>query len=654
MEQLSSESELIQQLLSECSEKEEGGDLKSALSIAQEALARSKRANAVVFISQAQALLAKVMVRTGRYHDAASMARKILQREKDNRAAVDAWLIAGICRAEAGDLSAAEEQFHRAADISRLIGYSEGQRRSYHNLASSVHMPRGQFDLALNVMEESQRIGQQNGAGNWGLPFLQAYIYQITGSRKKARQALDDLLPLVKPSTRLAGAYFYLWARLAVDEGEMERAEQYLRLAMRIAAGCGAPDLNVWVRLEYSRFYRLSGDPANARSWSEDAVRYTERLGCLPLLGESLIENAECARLCGDPITAEALLLKAAAVLRPLPAAYHLARIDFMLAAWSQQLQKQDAEERWLQAAQAIQQGGYYFILEQERELAFPLAASYLKSRAPAARKSAETLLENLARTSPPPLKVIGLGEFKVWQGKRAVAESGWLRRKAGELFRFLLLQPHWSANREQILDALWPDHNAAAAVDLLHQSSSTLRHLLEPDLPDKFPSRYLQVEGERISLKLPEGSAVDFLDFQILLPTAMKSRRVVDVEKALALYRGELFPGDRYTDWTAAQREQLVELYLKGLLWLGNLYLGEGAYHEAVDCARQILVRDPWQEEAVLLGMQAYINLRDAPRAIGLYKDLEKVLADELDLAPREDLQQLAAKIRSRGLKII
>jgi len=67
------------------------------------------------------------------------------------------------------------------------------------------------------------------------------------------------------------------------------------------------------------------------------------------------------------------------------------------------------------------------------------------------------------------------------------------------------------------------------------HQATSALRHALEPDLPDKFPSRYLEVEGGQVTLHLPPGSW--------WTGSVRAKRREEKWEEALALYSSELFP---------------------------------------------------------------------------------------------------------------
>jgi DNA-binding SARP family transcriptional activator len=446
----------------------------------------------------------------------------------------------------------------------------------------------------------------------------------------------------------MAGGYYYLWSRLALDEEELEKAEEYLYLALRIANQSGSPDLNVWTRLEYSRLFRLRGEPATANTWAEDAHRYAERIQSTFLIGQAIMELARTCWESGDRTQALEKIELAIQKFTRLTADYDRAYARFLQAVWLAQEEKPGAVGIWQQAVKSVLQGGYTFLLERERKLAFPLVARYIRSRDTAAREPTEAFLQYLDKISPPPLRVYGLGQFRVLQGRRPVADVLWQRRKAGEMFRFLLLQPGHAASREVILEELWPEHPPTTSLDLFHQATSTLRHILEPDLPDKFPSRYLTVEGERVFINLPPGSMVDFEHFEQEMPIAIQSRQVGRLQEALALYTDDLFPMDLYLDWSATRRQELVDLFLQGQLVLGQAYLEQQRYYQAANCAQKILQRDAWNEDATLLGMQAYIGLNSSPRAVHLYQKLEATLKADLDLQPRSDLRQLVEGIKS------
>lgn len=591
----------------------------------------------------------RLLTQDEQYDKAGAFAQEILQQEQRTSSAVEAYITLGICAAETNQLDQAEQYFHQAADLSRKIGYMPGLAMALRHLAHRVLFIRGQFQLALTFAEEASILFEEQGAKHWNEPFLRALIFQTLGDRRHSRQILDDLVLQVEPGTRLAAAYYFLWARLALDEEELEQAKEYLRLGLRVANRSGSADLNLWIRLEHCRYHRLKGEAAAARTWADDALQHAQRYGSHYFTGLALIERAQANWASEDSAAAEEDLEQACQVLSPLRAAYDLTRARFLQAAWQRQAGNPNAAAAWQEAANAMLREGYVFILEKEQDIAFPLAAAYMRSKTTGVRQMTEKLLRHLASVPPPPLRIATLGQFAVWKGRRRIPDQAWTRRKAGELFRFLLLQPNRAAGREVIIEGLWPDHPSDNPNDLLNQATSALRHALEPDLPDKFPSRYLKVEGEQITLMLPPGSVLDFEQFERALPLAIQSRKIDRLQEALNMYSGDLFPADRYADWSAEKRQALGELRQHGLLALAQAYLNQGQYYNVVNCCRQVLQVDAWNEDAVLYAMQAFAGLQNVPHALHLYQELAKTLKEELDIAPRSDLRSLAETLRRR-----
>jgi DNA-binding SARP family transcriptional activator len=220
-------------------------------------------------------------------------------------------------------------------------------------------------------------------------------------------------------------------------------------------------------------------------------------------------------------------------------------------------------------------------------------------------------------------------------------------------MFRLLLLQPGQSVHREQLFEALWPEQPPASAQALFHQATSALRRALEPALPDKFPSRYLSVEHDQVTLHLPAGSTMDWRLAEQALDAAMTIMRQPDepdinlLQEAIELYQGDLFPADRFVDWAIGPRERLSDRFERALLHLAERQL-DISPRDALDTCQQLLTRVPWQEDGTLLAMRASLALGDRPRALRLYRALEQTLSTEFGLAPRDDLQDLARSLQS------
>ncbi len=624
------------------------GDSQALLDSAREAVEKARRYDPAR-LAQTLSNLTRLLIRDGQYKAAQQSANEVLGLEQQTNNAVEAIIALGTCAAQTNQLDEAEAYFNQAADMSRKINYPLGLAHALQYLTGLVLLVRGRFHLALTLIEEAGILLEEQGSRHWSEPFLRGLIYEIVGDRRHCRQVLDELVLQIEPGTRLAAAYYYLWGSLALDEDELEQAKEYLRLGLRVANRIGIMDLNLWIRLAYSRYHRLKNEAPVARTWADDALQQARHYGSLYFTGLALIERAQDNWSSGDQTGAETDLDEAIQVLEPLYAAYDLTRARFLRALWAQQANRPDAETAWLEAVRHIIREGYAFILEKEQNTAFPLIAAHMRSKTPEVRSATEELLGHLANVPPPPLRIVGLGQFAVWKGRQRIADQAWARRKAGELFRYLLLQPNRAAGHEVIIEALWPDSSSDSPINLLHQATSTLRHALEPDLPEKFPSRYLRVEGEHISLILPPASMVDFEHFERVLPLAIQTQSIDRLVEALNLYSGELFPAERYADWSEEKRQSLAELRQRGLLALAKAYLDQGQFYNAINSSRQVLNIDAWNEDSVLLTMQAYVGLQDIPHALQMYEELKRTLNKELGIAPRSDLRELAEKLRKR-----
>jgi DNA-binding SARP family transcriptional activator len=217
-------------------------------------------------------------------------------------------------------------------------------------------------------------------------------------------------------------------------------------------------------------------------------------------------------------------------------------------------------------------------------------------------------------------------------QGGKSLDAHLLRKRKTGELLALLLLEESHALTFDQIADALWQDKDVSSAQMLFHQATSTLRRILEPKLPEKFGSRYLEVAEGSVILKLPPGSTIDFLEFE-------KCCHDQDWEQALQFYLGDLLPCYLYCGWAVAPRERLKRLFLRALLVMAHRRFNAALYRESIDLCHRALEVDPWQEDAVMLAMRAYVALNDRASAIRVYQKLEKTLIEELQTTPQANL---------------
>jgi DNA-binding SARP family transcriptional activator len=616
---------------------ERSGDISTALKRARKALELAHASGGSEGIAVALVCVAHCQHHLGHFKRAKALAEEAFAHTtSDSQACADALRIMGSCAHETGDLAAAEEFYHRAIDVARSQGYYQVLQSCLHSLSACVYLPRGQFELALAADEEALRLALELDIQEvaWFPLEIMGWIYWITGQRERALAIAEKMSGFVQPGSMAEGYYYCLCGDLAVDGEKPESALEFYARARSIAEIIGDPGLNAELRLSLSRYYRVTGNMPAAYRWADDALTIAQRAGSHDLQGWALIERARAAWEVGDHVQTESDLKTAIEILIPMQAHYDLALINLLLAALFYQQGHSEAEATWLEAATQIISGGYTFLLEKERGLAFPLLAHHLNSSNPDVATLSNRLLEHLANVPPPPLHIYTLGSFKVKQGKHTITDQAWRQRKAGELFRLLLVWPKRTALRDQVIQALWPDKSPESVQSLFHQATSSLRKALETDLPEKFPSRYLSVDRGEISLHLPDGSWVDFEAFE-------KHIENQAWEAALESYRGDLFPGDLYSDWAVERRERLRQYAIRAVLAVARDALEAGDASKALKACRRALALEPWQEEAVLLGMKACIAQNDRAGAIRLYKKLERSLKEELDITPQEVVRE-------------
>ncbi|MEO6276462.1 NB-ARC domain-containing protein [Roseateles sp.] len=141
------------------------------------------------------------------------------------------------------------------------------------------------------------------------------------------------------------------------------------------------------------------------------------------------------------------------------------------------------------------------------------------------------------------------LGAFELSDGTQRHGKLG--TRAAMALLARLCLRPGNAHPREELVELLWPDAEAAAGRQRLRQTLSTLKQVLEP--PEH--AGYQVIEADRLSIRLmPDRVHCDAVAFEAAFKRG-------DHEVAHALYAGELLPGF-FDEWIGDERLRLEGLH--------------------------------------------------------------------------------------------
>jgi len=308
------DSQSISALIETSLDLERAGNIGEAFKYAEQALehARSSKINASIV--EAQVRVAFLHFRLGHYDRARKMADEALALDApDSKSHVDARLVLGNCAAETNDLSAAEDSYLHAIDLSRQMGYSRAFMSSLHNLATGIYLPQGKFKLALAADQEVARLAKEQNVPKlyWGALVTIAWIYWLSGQYTQASVTLDELFNQATPGSLEEGYGHWLLGNLAQERGDLEQVLPCFTRGRSIAEAIGEPGLGILVRLGPSRYHREMGDAAAAWEWAEDAMTLAVRAGYHHLQGLALIERGLAAWALNNTTAAEDDLLAA-------------------------------------------------------------------------------------------------------------------------------------------------------------------------------------------------------------------------------------------------------------------------------------------------------------------------------------------------------
>ena len=233
--------------------------------------------------------------------------------------------------------------------------------------------------------------------------------------------------------------------------------------------------------------------------------------------------------------------------------------------------------------------------------------------------------------------------------GVRATSEScvvsHFESRKAVSLMAYLAYHRDRTHPREALAEMLWPDEDPLVTRDRLRQALAALRRLLEAD----DVSRVILADRSEVGF-YPDAVATDVEQFAQSAAMAEResdpSARICHMRHAIDQYGGELMPG-YYESWITHERERLAELNYDCLCRAADLLITANQTAEATEFARRAIAIDRLREEGDAALIRAHAADGRMGDAIRRYRDLERVLRQELGVAPSEATKALTLGLR-------
>lgn len=248
-------------------------------------------------------------------------------------------------------------------------------------------------------------------------------------------------------------------------------------------------------------------------------------------------------------------------------------------------------------------------------------------------------------------LRASFFGRFELWRNGEAVPLGR--NSKALAILKYLLARRARPVPRDHLMGWLWPESDLKRARWSLNSAIYALRQLLSGCLPSLSASETLLFEGGRyrLSPRITLSADTDVFDSRYeegrrLEKAGRISEAVVRYEGAVGLYQGDYLLEDLYEEWTAIERQRLLDAYMDALRRLAAHYAEAGQPREGVRTCYRVLEKDRCDEGAHRLLMECFVRLGQTARALHQYGLCERALAQEYGVVPCRETRALHASI--------
>ncbi|MBC8160633.1 MAG: AAA family ATPase [Roseiflexaceae bacterium] len=206
-------------------------------------------------------------------------------------------------------------------------------------------------------------------------------------------------------------------------------------------------------------------------------------------------------------------------------------------------------------------------------------------------------------------------------------------RRKSRAVLFYLAVR-HTPATRDQLLTLFWPDHERAAAQQLLRTTLHGLRKALGAAL-------LITPDTVALSQEIP----IDCRRFEQQIGLRVPAEQLA---LSLALYRGPLLEGfslpdgEQFERWVQFERERFQQLALRGFMALAQLHEQQQNFPAALSSLTRAMALDALHEEVQQAIMRVQYRSGDRAGAIRRYEQLRDLLDDELGVPPMLETRSL------------
>lgn len=525
-------------------------------------------------------------------------------------ARVEAW------RGDPASVLSAERRLAETAALCRLAGEVEWEARALTALGYRVAFARGDLDQAVTQMNAALALLPESGSERAAAATFVAEALAYVGRFDEAEAAIGEAATIARRlgDHRLQGYAAWTGTTLASLQGDAAATVQRIRTAELHPGDWYEHPTGIEFLADATLALARTGDSERAGEYAERARERAEAAG-YPEIG--WIATGAVAARWGDPEEAERDLTAFAGSPQQAPRdAWRTLLLRAMAASRGDGRAGELAAEAFEAAAEL---GRPDLPTLHEPDLAATLVPLAVEAGSRAARAAGER--EGTVR-------ITVLGGFAMSASGRPLEPPA---GRPSTLVKVLALAGGPVAAGEAI-ELLWPGVDEATGRQRLRNLLNRLRTAC-PGVADR--------EGETLVLGGAEVDADGFERDAAAALSAPAEQRPGLARTALARYKGELLPGDRYEAWAAAPRERLRRRYLELLDLLADDAVDRGDVDEAIRRLDQAQAAEPLDEERYLRAAELLLFQGRRGSAQSLVERAAEV-RNQLGLGPSDRLERL------------
>jgi DNA-binding SARP family transcriptional activator len=248
-----------------------------------------------------------------------------------------------------------------------------------------------------------------------------------------------------------------------------------------------------------------------------------------------------------------------------------------------------------------------------------------------------------------PRLQILTLGQFRV-ESEEGPLDGEWLRRRPGELLKYLVCERRHAAANDHIADALWPDAGPGEERSQVRYYVHVLREKLEPDRRKRSPSSFVVARpgGYQLNMKHIRIDADEFEHKVHRGLTALWQQgpqaAMPRLESALRLYRGDFLAEHPYAEWAMNERDRLRDFALEALRALVHGQLGADQLDAAAKHARRLAEMEPLDSDVQRTYIDVCLRQGRRSEAARRYAVLRQRMRRSFGKEPDFDLSEITS----------